>query len=136
MVAARPRSVIAVINSSPDVVDMLELALQDEGYHTVGATLGELLQSEQSLLTFLDEHDPHLIIYDVSPPYPRNWDRFQVVREVETFRNRRVMLTTTDKNALDRLIGPTDSYEVFSKPFELDILLSAVRQAVSSEDAG
>ncbi len=122
--------IVAVINMHIEIVDMLQMALQDEGFRSVGKTIPELERSEQSLLNFLDEHDPRVIIYDVSPPYPQNWERFQVAREVALFRGRHVVLTTTDPDALERLIGPTESYPIFSKPFELDTLIQAIRRFV------
>ncbi len=125
---------IAVINMHVEIVDMLQLALEDEGFRSVGRTIPELERGDQSLLGFLDEHDPRVIIYDVSPPYPENWERFQTAREVQVFRGRTVMLTTTDHDSLERLIGPTESFVIFSKPFELGALLDAVREAVQQTD--
>lgn len=134
MVTIQSAPVVAVINMHVEIVDMLQMALEDEGFHAVGRTIPQLEYGDQSLLTFLDEHDPQVIIYDVSPPYPENWERFQVAREVEVFKGRRVMLTTTDPQALEKLVGPTDAFPIFSKPFELDALLRAVRDAVRGSD--
>jgi DNA-binding response OmpR family regulator len=136
MVVVQSDAVIAVINNDPEIVAMLETVLRDEGYQTVGATLPDFRDGEQSLLSFLDEHDPRLIIFDVSPPYPETWERFLVLREVATFSRRRVFLTTTDKRALEALIGPNGSFEIFSKPFEIDVLLSAIRRAVAHVEKG
>jgi DNA-binding NtrC family response regulator len=134
VVAVELAPVVAVINMHVEIVDMLQMALQDEGFRTVGKTIPELERGDQSLLNFLDEHNPRVIIYDVSPPYPQNWERFQVAREVALFKGRQVVLTTTDQDALERLIGPTEVYPIFSKPFELNTLMQAIRQIV--EDGG
>ena len=126
--------VVAIINMNVEIVDMLRMALSDAGFRTVGKTIPELEHGDQSLLAFLDEHNPQVVIYDVSPPYPRNWERFQVAREIEVFKGRPVMLTTTDPRKLEQLVGPTDAFQVFSKPFDLDELLDAVHAATTGNE--
>ncbi len=121
--------VVAVINMNIEIVDMLRMALSDAGFRTVGKTIPELEHGDQSLLAFLDEHNPQVVIYDVSPPFSRSWERFQVAREIEVFKGRPVMLTTTDPRGLEQLVGPTEALQVFSKPFDMDKLLDAVHAA-------
>jgi len=64
--------VVAVINMNIEIVDMLRMALSDAGFRTVGKTIPELEHGDQSLLAFLDEHNPQVVIYDVSPPFSRS----------------------------------------------------------------
>ena len=45
------------------------------------------------------------------------------------------VLTTTNKPALDALVGPTDALEIIGKPFDLDQLVAAVRRALARRDA-
>jgi hypothetical protein len=40
------------------------------------------------------------------------------------------VLTTTNKRALDALVGRTPAQELVGKPFDLDALVQAVRRAL------
>ena len=67
------RPVIAVFNSSNDTVEMLRTALEQEGFQTVVGHIPDLKKGELDLLSFIAQHDPGVIVYDISPPYEPNW---------------------------------------------------------------
>src|SRR5213079_1553544 len=74
-VTATP-DVVAVINTSPDVVDMLHLTLEDAGIVVVSALTWEVQDGEVDLERFITQHNPRVVVYDVAPPYENNWRLF------------------------------------------------------------
>jgi CheY-like chemotaxis protein len=125
--------VVAVFNASEDTVDVLTAFFEHEGFQAVG----RMWPARQSLdsrvaLDFLSEHQPDVIVFDVSLPYKANWERFQEFRGLAAGRRVPVVLTTTNERALSECIGSTDALEIVGKPYDLDQLLTAVKRALAS----
>ncbi len=57
------------------------------------------------------------------------WAYFQEVQASDALRDRRLILTTTNKRALEQLVGPTPTHELVGTPFDMEALLAAVRRA-------
>jgi DNA-binding NarL/FixJ family response regulator len=106
---------------------MLRLALQQAGFESVTAHIEEI---KRGLLDFLKEHDPRVVIYDIPPPYDQNWEFLKLLRTTEAMRDRAVVVTTTHKGHLEKLVGPTDAIEIVGKPYDLDQVIRAVQQGV------
>jgi DNA-binding NtrC family response regulator len=122
--------VVAVINSNADTVEMLRVALQLEGFESVTAHIEEIKRGLLDFPRFLEEHDPRVVIYDIPPPYDQNWEFLKLLRTTDAMRDRAVVVTTTHKGHLEQLVGPTDAIEIVGKPYDLDQVIRAVRQAV------
>lgn len=131
MAAEQRRTTVAVFNSSPEVVEMLRTALEGEGFHTVAAHVPDIKSGQSDLLAFLADHDPPVLVYDVSPPYEENWTFLRLIQDTEAARNREFVITTTNKRALEALVGPTAAHEVIGKPYDLNVIIEAVRSAAS-----
>jgi DNA-binding response OmpR family regulator len=131
--AAR-RPVIAVFNSSNDTVELLRIVLEEEGFQTVVGHIPELKKGEFDLVGLIQHHAPTVIVYDISPPYEANWTFLRLVRNAEAARGRRFVITTTNKPALDKLVGPTDALEIIGKPYDLRQVVVAVRSALTQSD--
>ena len=59
------------------------------------------------------QHNPQVFIYDVSLPYVENWRALELLMKTDFMRSRRVVVTTTNKRALDSLLGErTDALEI------------------------
>ena len=128
------RPVIAVFNSSDDTVELLRTALEHEGFQTVVGHIPDLKKGELDLVNFIEHHGPHVIVYDISPPYEQNWAFLRLVRSSHAARGRRFVITTTNKSALDGLVGSTESLEIIGKPYDLGRVIGAVRAAVDAPE--
>jgi DNA-binding NtrC family response regulator len=122
--------VVAVINSNADTVEMLRVALQLEGFESVTAHIDEIKRGLLDFPRFLEEHDPRVVIYDIPPPYDQNWEFLKLLRTTDAMRDRAVVVTTTHKGHLEQLVGPTDAIEIVGKPYDLNQVIRAVRQAL------
>ncbi len=127
---------IAIINSSEEILEMLSAALEDEGFRVVGSYVIDLKRGKVDIREFLRLHDPAAVVLDIALPYEENWQFFERLRDEGVFDGRGVVLTSTNKRALDRLVGPTPVHEIIGKPFDLDEISEAVRRAVRDHDRG
>ena len=125
--------VVAVINSNADTVEMLRFALQLEGFESVTAHIEEIKRGLLDFPRFLEEHDPRVVIYDIPPPYDQNWEFLKLLRTTYAMRDRAVVVTTTHKGHLEQLGGPTDAIEIVGKPYDVDQVIRAVRQALGEQ---
>ena len=122
---------IAIINTSEDTIEMLRTALGHHGFTSLAAAHAvDLRKGRQDFTAFLAEHDPRVLIYDISIPYDRNWALLQSMLDLPQMRGRRVIVTTTNKDVLERLVGPTQAIEIHGKPYDIEQIVRAVDKAI------
>lgn len=125
------RPTIAVINSSEDTVDMLRMQLQHHGFTSVvTAHVPDIKRGRTDFLAFLAEHDPAVLVYDISIPYEENWRFLQLLLSSGEMRGRQVIVTTTNKRVLEQLVGETNAIEILGKPYDLELVIAAVERAI------
>ena len=130
MTTPQSSPLLAIVNTSVDLAQMLAEAAQEEGYRTVTAWVSEFRAGRQDLAAFLREHEPDAVIWDVAIPYAENWALLERVRTDAASRNRHFVVTTTNKQALEAFVSTTDAHEIVGKPYDLDELVAAVRGAL------
>ena len=109
---------------------MLQTWLELEGYRCVTGYLRHFRNREMELREFVATHAPRLLLFDVGLPYEANWEFIQAVRQQPDVSALPIVLTTTNKAALEQLVGPTDALEILSKPYDLDRMTAVVRAAL------
>jgi CheY-like chemotaxis protein len=125
--------VVAVFNTSPDIVDLLRRAFEPAGFVIVSALTHQIREGMVNLDAFLRQHNPDVIVYDIAPPYEANWQLFLHLRQMEAMRNRKVVITSINARHVETLIGPSEHvYEVVGKPLDLDQIVRAVKEAAYS----
>ena len=125
-------AVVAIFNSSDDTVEVLRYALESAGFETVAGHVPDIRRGRLDFIAFIEQHEPAALVYDISLPYEENWTFLKLIRDTAVMQTRPLVLTTTNKNALEQLVGPTDTIEIVGKPYEIDAVIEAVRKALSA----
>jgi DNA-binding response OmpR family regulator len=124
------QGVVALFNASDDTIDMIQTLLTDAGgaQSLVWCHFADLKKGIVDFKKYLTKHNPEVVIFDISPPYDENWQFFKTMRDAEVMRGRGSVLTTTNKNRLDEVLG-TDSHalEVVGKIKDMDQIQAAIK---------
>jgi DNA-binding response OmpR family regulator len=95
------------------------------------AHVRELKLHPERIEELMRREDPRLIVLDVSPPYVENWEWYRTVFAPHpAVQGRRIVLTTTNRRALQEASDTGDTIELLGKPFDLEQLVAAVRHAL------
>ena len=122
--------VVALINSTPDVIDMLRIAFEQAGFVAVSTFTYLIRDGDVDLESFLGQHRPDVIVYDIAPPYQSNWELFLHLRELPGFRDRPVVLTSTNPARVQQLFATSQAvFEIVETPYEIMQLVDRVAQA-------
>ena len=125
------RPVVAVINTAEETARVLTDLLEDEGFASVVAYVVDFKQGRQDLKAFFATYRPRAVIYDVALPYIENWNFFRNhILGAKLLPEECFVLTTANKTILDLLVGPTPTFELVGRPFDLEAIMVAVRRAV------
>ena len=124
--------VVAVINTSPDVLEILRLTLHHAGIVVMTAMTFDLREGRIDIESFMRQHRPRVVVYDVAPPYDLNWELFLHTRSLPAMEGVQFILTSTNPQHVHELPGAHDEdvYEIVGKPFDLDRIVQAVREAL------
>ena len=105
------QGIVALFNASDDTIDMVQTLLTAVGRDQtlIWCRFADLKKGIVDFGKYMEKHNPEVVIFDLSPPYDQNWDFFKVMRDHNSMWGRGVVLTTTNKNRLDEVLGE-DSY--------------------------
>jgi DNA-binding NtrC family response regulator len=122
--------VVAIFNTSRDLVDMLRGVFEVAGYVVVSLLTHQIREGDVNIEAFLRQHNPNVIVYDIAPPYEPNWRLFQHVCQTPSMRDCHIVLTSTNAARVAEMVGTNRRiYEIVGKPVDLDQLVNAVRDA-------
>jgi len=123
--------VVAIINTSPDTIEMLRIVLEPEGFVVMGTYTYELRDGEVDVEALVKQHRPKLIIYDVAPPYDRNWRLFQHFSAMPALKGISFLITTTNRRQVSEIAGPDrEIFEIVGKPYDLGLIVQAVKDTI------
>src|SRR4026209_2019903 len=99
--------IVALFNASDDTIDMVQKLLTASGREQVliWCHFADLKKGIVNFDKYMAKHNPEVVIFDLSPPYDENWTFFKTMRDVAAMQTRGVVLTTTNKNRLDEVLG-------------------------------
>jgi DNA-binding response OmpR family regulator len=123
--------IVALFNASDDTIDMIQaiLTTSDSAQTLVWCHFADLKKGIVNFKKYLQKHNPEVVIFDISPPYDENWHYFKTMRDSESMKGRGSVLTTTNKNRLDEVLG-SDSHalEVVGKPEDLKLIRAEIEK--------
>ncbi len=125
---------VAIINSNQDIIDGIKLYLSSRGYTTVSGHVVDFKRGGQDFVKFIEENRPDIILYDIAPPYEENWNFFKIIKGSDKVKDKKFILTTTNKNALKELVGKS-AIEILGKPYDLELINLAVKNAIEDQDS-
>ena len=119
---ATEEGIVALFNASDDTIDMIQTILKkgDGAQTLVWCHFADLKKGIVDFGKYVAKHNPEVVVFDISPPYDENWKFYKTMRDADAMRGRGSVLTTTNKNRLDEVLG-ADSHalEVVGKPEDL-----------------
>jgi CheY-like chemotaxis protein len=120
--------VVGIANTNEDIIDLLRVVMEREGFATAVIHLVDIKNGRADFNDFVEQHDPAAIIFDIPPPYDDNWTVVSTLRLLPSMQGRGVVVTTTHKAHLERLVGPTEAVEIVGKPNDAQDVLDAVKR--------
>lgn len=133
------KGVVALFNASDDTVDMIRELLKEagRGQNLVSCHFADLKKGIVDFKSFLSNHNPEVVIFDISPPYDENWKFFKTMRDAESMKERGAVLTTTNKDRLDEVLGEDSrAMEVVGRREDMQEIREAITTAaLKAEDA-
>jgi DNA-binding NtrC family response regulator len=124
--------VVAIINTSPDVIDMLRIAIEAAGIATISTYTHDIREGRVDVEAFMRQHEPKVVVYDIAPPYSSNWLLFQHVAGLPVMQGRVFILTSTNRAHVEKLAGGVKLpiFEIVGTPYDLGQLVEEIRQAL------
>lgn len=117
------REKILLVEDEKDMVEVMKMNLEDEGYEVFVASDGE------EATTRISEKNPDLLILDIMLPNKSGWEVLSYISSVPDLQNMRVIVVTARGDETARLLGfklGADDYLI--KPFSMKELCARVKR--------
>jgi len=119
--------VVAVFNTNDDTVELIRAWFERVGIVVVSAHLDEVKRGSFDLRSFVDQHKPAAVLFDIAPPYDRSWLFVRHLMSTSPLSGVPAVFTTTNEQHVRGVAGPADVVEIVGKPYDLDMLLERVK---------
>jgi two-component system response regulator VicR len=120
---------IMVVDDEPDVVDLVKLVLESDGFNVVTAYSGK------EALDKIDREMPDLVLLDIMMPQMDGWEVYSRIRANPKTANIPVAMLTAKSQSIDKMIGlhvvKVDDY--ITKPFGRSELLERVKRILKEK---
>ena len=125
-----PGEVICVLNTSDDIVELLRIVFEHAGFVVISAHIDQIKRGTVDIEQLIDQHRPSVVLYDIAPPYERQWAFLNHMRRLPSLQSVRFVLTSTNPIRIRELVGTDETiFEIVGKPYDLDLLVEAVKRA-------
>jgi len=122
---------VALFNASDDTIDMIVAILKEAGtgQYLRWVHFADLKKGIVNFDVWMTNNNPEVVIFDLSPPYDANWTFFKTMRDSETMQHRGCVLTTTNKDRLDEVLGhDSHALEVVGRDEDLRWIADAIQR--------
>ena len=130
--------IVALFNASDDTIDMVQDLLSAAGSDQtlIWCHFADLKKGIVDFGRYMEKHNPEVVVFDLSPPYDENWKFFKTMRDSKTMQGRGMVLTTTNKNRLDEVLGQdSHALEVVGKTKDLQLIDAAIKVETRKAEA-
>lgn len=122
--------VVAIFNTNDDMVELLRVAFEQAGFIVVSVHIDDVRRGTFDLPSFIEQHNPQVIVYDVAPPYEPHWRFLEHVRNSPEMSGRQFILTSVNARQVYDNVGTREPiFEIVGKPYDIDQLTRAVKEA-------
>jgi CheY-like chemotaxis protein len=123
-------TVVAIVDTSPDTVEILRRVLQQAGLTVVSGFIHDIRDGRLDFDAFLQQHAPAAIVWDIAVPYQENWRFFQHIKD--RFCDRcNFVLTTTNVSQVAKIAGAEQHlHEIVGRDDDLLAIVRAVKEAI------
>ncbi|HVZ67658.1 MAG TPA: hypothetical protein VG917_05365 [Patescibacteria group bacterium] len=121
---------VLVMNTSEEIIEMLCEVMRYEGFEAVSEFTHNFKKKEAAFTKYIEKIKPNLILYDIAIPYEENYKLFLKLGTIAKQKGIKIILTTTNKEALEKIVGKTNAFEIVGKPYDLDLLIRFVNKAL------
>ena len=126
-------AIVAVIDTSQEITELLQQLLEDDGLTVVTAYTVDFKDNPQDIPIFFQTHRVHAVVYHIALPYVQNWAFFREHVLVPGYRPESCfVVTTTNTYVLEALVGSTHEVLLVERPFDLDMIAEVVRRAADA----
>lgn len=124
------QDVVGIFNSSDEVVDLIKDVLEKAGFVVVYGHIAKIRRGALDLEAFVRQHRPKVIVYDLVPPYEVTWAFLEHLRHSDAMKDVQFVLTSLNPRRLREVVPLNEHvYEIVGKPFDLDQIVRAVKEA-------
>lgn len=127
------KKTVAVMNSSREITDVLSEVFKRAGFNTTDIFTYKFKNGDVDFEEFVENNKPNVIVYDIAIPYKDNYELFQSLLAKDVAKDIPFILTTTNKKALEEIVGETMAIEIVGKPFDMNHLVDIVKNASSKK---
>ena len=121
------QNVVVYIEDDPEMIDLVSLILNRQGYQVTGANGG------RDGLELVKRTSPNLILLDLMMPDIDGWDVYQQLKSSDETRDIPVIIITAKAQMIDRVLGlhiaKVDDY--ICKPFRPAELIDSVSRILN-----
>lgn len=129
------RTTVAIVNTTPDTVSMLRAVLESAGFLVVSCFTHDIRDGQMDFEAFMRLHRPRVVVYDLAPPYERNFQLFQHVRAMPAVSEAHFVITSVNPKHVVGMVGRDEHvYEVVDREEDLLDLVQAVKEASRARD--
>ena len=120
---------IMVVDDEPDVVDLVKLVLESDGFQVITAYSGK------EALEKVGNEMPDLVLLDIMMPQMDGWEVYSRIRANPKTKDIPVAMLTAKSQSIDKMIGlhvvKVDDY--ITKPFGRSELLERVKRILKEK---
>jgi two-component system response regulator VicR len=115
---------IMVVDDEPDVVDLVKLVLESDGFNVVTAYSGK------EALEKINKEMPDLVLLDIMMPGMDGWEVYSRIRANPKTKDIPVAMLTAKSQSIDKMIGlhVVKVNDYITKPFGRSELLERVKR--------